>query len=97
MAATTIKLDEARAATNAIQAKIKEQLDIIGAYQGFVAQLQANWGGEGYRAFAAAFESASPVMGKMLTEMNGYNEQIIRLLDQMQEIDRAAARLFDGV
>ena len=97
MAITTIKLSEAQSATNAIRSKVKAQLEIIDGYKKFISQLQANWGGEGCKAFMAAFDKLSPNMKKMLEEMNGYNDQIIKLLAKMQETDDTAAKWFEAV
>ena len=97
MAMTTIKLNEAQAATRNIRNKLKDQLDIINGYKNFIAQLQANWSGEGYKAFVGTFEKMSPNMRKMFEEMNGYNDQIIKLLAKMEETDNNSAKWFDAI
>jgi WXG100 family type VII secretion target len=97
MAMTTINTGAAQTATNNIRSRLNSQLEILESYKGFIAQLQANWGGESYNAFVATFERLSPNMRKKLEEMNGYNDEIIRLLGKMLETDNNSARWFEAV
>ena len=97
MAVTSIITDEAYTATDSIKTKLANQLEIIDSYSGFIPQLQANWSGEGCAAFIDTYTKLAPDIRKMLSEMNEYNEEIIKLLNKMQEIDINISKLFDAV
>ena len=97
MAMTTIQVQAAHSATSNISRTIREQMGIINGYNRFITQLQGNWSGEGYNKFVMTFERLSPKMRQKFESMNEYNNEIIQLLQEMQDIDNSSAALFDNV
>jgi len=95
--ATTIQIQAAQSATGNIKRRLDEQLSIINGYSRFIVQLQENWSGGGYRSFVRTYEQLSPKVKENLENMSLYNNEIIKLLNEMQAVDTRCATLFENV
>jgi len=94
---TNIKIEDALANTALIKRLVEEQIRIIKDYGNSVNQFEGIWAGEGHKAFVKTFTDLNPDALKHFSNILDYNKQITNLLEQLQQIDKDSARLFQDV